>query len=337
MRRTKIICTIGPASASPLILKKIVSVGMDVARFNMSHGTQASHRQMMKDVRAAAKAVKRPVALLVDLQGPKIRLGILPEKGVVFKKGDVLVFGKGKGAIPVTYEGLSRDVKIGDRILIDDGVYEFQIQSIRGQQIVASVMTAGVLFSHKGMNFPDTKLKIGVVTEKDKKDLAFALKQRVDFVAMSFVTSASQVRALRSTISHILSTYRPKLIVKIEKHEAIKNFNAILKASDGILVARGDLGVEMPAEQVPVLQEEIIEKCRHAKKPVIVATQMLDSMIRNPLPTRAEVSDVAHAVMDRADMVMLSGETAIGKYPVQAVEMMRKIIEETEASPYDDV
>ena len=321
------------------MLKKMVAEGMDVARFNMSHGTYAAHRQMMKDVLAAAKIRKRPVALLADLQGPKIRLGVLPEKGVAFKKGDVLAFGKGKGAIPVTFDRLALDVKVGHRLLIEDGIYEFQIQKIRDREVFASAVTSGVLFSHKGMNFPDTKLRVEAVTEKDKKDLAFALKQKVDFIAMSFVTSASQVRALRTSMripTSSLKSPTPKVIVKIEKHEAIKNFDAILKAADGILVARGDLGVEMPAEEVPVLQEMMIAKCHKAKKPVIVATQMLDSMIRNVRPTRAEVSDVAHAVMHRADMVMLSGETATGKYPLQAVTMMRKIIEETEASPYDD-
>ncbi len=312
----------------------MIEAGMNVARLNMSHGTHASHRATIKAIVAAAKSVGSPVALLADLQGLKVRIGALSPKGIAFKKGDVLAFGFGKGAIPVTYKGLAADVTVGDRMLIEDGLYEFHVREMSGRTFQVEAMGDGILYSHKGMNFPDSKLNIDAVTAKDKKDLAFALKIGVQFIAISFVTSAAQVRALRSSLP---AAHRPKIIVKIEKHEAVKNFDAILKATDGIMIARGDLGVEMPAEQVPVLQEEMIEKCHKAKKPVIVATQMLDSMMRNPRPTRAEVSDVAHAVMDRADMVMLSGETASGKYPVPAVEMMRKIIEETEASPYDDV
>ncbi len=343
-KRTKIVCTIGPASAIPTKLLQMIKSGMNVARLNMSHGTYASHRSMIKMISVAAKKAGEPVALLADIQGPKIRLGILPEAGVDLKNGSVVIFTTASdtyrdGILPVTYKNMHRDVKVGDRVMIDDGILEVKVTKVNGKEVSAKVVNGGKVTSHKGMNFPDTTLKVSPITDKDKKDVAFAVKQRVQWIAMSFVTRPEDVRTMRKLIRSV-SVGRvidsPLLIVKIEKHEALKRFDEILKVADAIMVARGDLGVETPAEDVPLRQKEMIAKCRAAGKPVVVATQMLDSMIRNPRPTRAEVSDVANAVIDGAQAVMLSGETATGKYPVEAVAMMQKIILDTEASKFDD-
>lgn len=344
MHRTKIVCTIGPASEKPAVLKRLARSGMNVARLNFSHGSHAGHAAVIKSIRTIAHALGEPVAILGDLQGPKIRLGILPEQGIELKTGSSVVFSTAigmykNGPIPVTYKQLHRDVKKGERILIDDGLLEVIITRVAGKTITGQVVNGGIVTSHKGMNFPDSTLRVSPITKKDIEDLAFGVKQGVDWMALSFVTRAEDVLALRRLMAKHLRTGQiaPRIIVKIEKHEAIDHFLDILAIADGIMIARGDLGVEIPAEQVPVRQKEIIEACRLAGKPVVVATQMLDSMIRNPRPTRAEVSDVGHAVFDHTDAVMLSGETASGSYPVQAVDMMRRIIEEAEASAFDDV
>ncbi|MEK9157479.1 MAG: pyruvate kinase, partial [Patescibacteria group bacterium] len=337
VKRTKIVCTIGPASSTPAIIKQMIASGMNVARLNMSHGTYPAHRALIKAILSASKALGEPVTLLADLQGPKIRLGVLPEAGVVLKTGGMVEFTTATdayrhGLIPVTHKAMHKDVKVGHRIFIDDGLLEVKVTKVHGQTVMAKVVNGGTVTSHKGMNFPDTTLSVDPITDKDKADLAFALKAGAQWIAMSFVTRAEDMKRLRGMMS------RPaKIIVKIEKHEALKNFNAILKEADGIMVARGDLGVETPAEDVPLRQKEIIAKCRAAGKPVVVATQMLDSMMRNPRPTRAEVSDVANAVIDHAEGVMLSGETASGKYPVAAVAMMNKICLDTEKSVYDNL
>lgn len=325
-KRTKIVCTIGPASESPAVLSALIKAGMNVARLNFSHGTQAWHRKTIRAVRAAAKKAGEPVAMLADLQGPKIRIGVLPETGVELKNGETVT-------LPVTYAALWKDVKAGDRILIDDGLFEAAY--VRGKKgaVTVKVVNGGTVTSHKGMNFPDSTLRVPALTPKDKLDAAFAAAQGADWVALSFVKDAADVRVLR----RLLKGSAARIIVKIEKHEALENFGAILEAADGVMVARGDLGVETPAAQVPERQKEIIEMCRLAGKPVVVATQMLDSMIRNPRPTRAEVSDVANAVFDHADAVMLSGESATGKYPRQTVAMMADIVREAEASRFDDV
>lgn len=344
MKRTKIVCTVGPASASPTKLKSMMRSGMDVARLNLSHGTHVSHRRLLRTIRTAAKNIGKPVPVIGDLQGPKIRLGELPEKGVELKLGQKVVFStaidnyKWK-EIPVTYDQLHRDVKSGDRFLIDDGLLELKITKIVKQNIHAQVVNGGVITSHKGMNFPDSTLSVDPITKKDKDDVKFAVQQGVDFLALSFVTRAEDVRRLRVLIKKASKKGQvlPRIIVKIEKHEAMDQFEEILKETDVVMIARGDLGIEIPAEEVPVRQKEMIERCRAAGKPVIVATQMLDSMIRNPRPTRAEVSDVANAVFDHTDAVMLSGESATGKYPLQAVKMMAKIVEEAEASEFDNV
>lgn len=341
LKRTKIVCTVGPASSSDVILRQMIRAGMNVARLNFSHGTYGEHTALIKKIRTAAEKEGEPVAILQDLQGPKIRVGELPKEGVQLEIGATIIFstknnkfvrGK-KMVLPVTYKNLHKDVKVGHQIFLDDGLFEVRVEKIFGQEIHTRVIDGGKLTSHKGMNFPDSTLRVSSVSEKDKDDLAFGLKQGIDLVALSFVTSAADVKGLRVC----LKKSGVKIIAKIEKHEAIKNFDEILAEADGIMVARGDLGVEIPAEEVPLRQKEIVEKCRQAGKPVIVATQMLDSMTRNPRPTRAEVSDVANAVIDHADAVMLSGESATGGYPVETVEIMAKIIRKTEASPFDDL
>ena len=328
IKRTKIICTVGPACASSLMLGKMIRAGMNVARLNFSHGDYPSHRKLIKAVLTASKATKEPVTLLADIQGPKIRLGVLGDAGVILKTGSVVHFGD--GGLPVTFP-IHKDVKTGHRIMIDDGILEVKVVKVSGKTVTAKVINGGVVTSHKGMNFPDTTLRVDPITDKDKKDIAFAVSQKVQWIAMSFVTSPGDVTRMRKLIKD------QKIIVKIEKHEALKNFDKILAVADGIMVARGDLGVETAAEDVPLHQKKIIAKCIAAGKPVVVATQMLDSMIRNPRPTRAEVSDVANAVIDHTEGVMLSGETASGKYPIEAVQMMQKICRDTEASVFDDL
>lgn len=346
-KRTKIVCTIGPASQATPILRKMIRAGMNVARLNFSHGTYASHTKTMKNVLAAAKAEHEPVTLLMDLQGPKIRLGVLPDEGVAMKPGQEVVLRTGTNAFtagpvpafPVTFANLHKDVKAGHRILIDDGLLEIKVTKVVGREIHAKVVNGGKVTSHKGMNLPDSTLHISPITAKDRQDLAFGVRSGVDWVALSFVTSAKDIRTLRGLIKRASKKGQtlPRIIAKIEKHEAITHFDDILEAVDGIMVARGDLGIEIPAEDVPIRQKEIIEKCRLAGKPVIVATQMMDSMTKNPRPTRAEVSDVANAVIDHTDAVMLSGESATGAHPVETVAFMAKIAARAEASQFDDV
>jgi len=343
-KRTKIVCTIGPASNKVSKLKSMMRSGMNITRLNLSHGTHESHLELMASIREAAKAVQQPIAILADLQGPKIRLGDLPDEGVVLKKGKEVVFSTaikeydGK-RLPVTYNKLHKDVKKGDRILITDGLYEVVIKKVKGTEIKAKVKNGGKVFSHKGLNFPDTRLGLSSLTPKDRKDIVFAVEAGVEWMALSFVMSAADVKLLKRLIKKAAKKNQilPRVIVKIEKHEAITHFDEILEQTDGVMVARGDLGIEIPAEEVPVRQKEIIEKCRMAGKPVVVATQMLESMTENPRPTRAEVSDVANAVFDHTDAVMLSGESATGKFPLEAVQIMGKIVEEAEQSPFDDV
>lgn len=345
MKRTKIVCTIGPASEKRTTLTAMMKAGMNVARLNFSHGTHAGHKKLLRAIRGAAKAAGQPVAILGDLQGPKIRLGELPEAGVKLKKGSRIELStaieayKENGPLPVTYKNLHKDVKPGERFLIDDGLLALEIESVHGRVITAAVVNGGTVTSHKGMNFPDSSLSVSAITEKDRKDLIFGVQEGVDWIALSFVTSVKEIKLLRKLIKKAGKRGQtlPRIIVKIEKHEAIDRFDEILAAVDGVMIARGDLGIEIPAEDVPVRQKEIIEKCRLAGKPVVVATQMMDSMIRNPRPTRAEVSDVANAVFDHTDAVMLSGESATGKYPLEAVKMLAKIVEKAEVSPFDDV
>lgn len=342
-KRTKIVCTIGPASKEPAILEKLIRAGMNVARLNFSHGTYEEHAEMIATIRSVAAKVGEPIGILQDLQGPKIRVGILPKDGVMLVNDEEVIFSTEPDAvlpkISVSYDKLHEDVKVGDVILLDDGLIDVRVLRVSGRDIVCKVVNGGKLTSHKGFNLPTASLKIAAITEKDREDLAFGVSQHVDLVALSFVRDAADVLELRDLIRGQDAASgdgpdRIRLIAKIEKHEAIRNIDSIIEAVDGIMVARGDLGIETPAEYVPIYQKRIIDKCRSAAKPVIVATQMLDSMIRNPRPTRAEVSDVANAVIDHTDAVMLSGESASGKFPVEAVETMSRIIHETEISEF---
>ncbi len=332
-KRTKIICTIGPASNTPEKLEKMVNAGMNVARLNMSHGTHGSHTELINMIRAVDHKLAKPITILGDLQGPKIRVGSdIPSEGIKIEEGETY-------EIPVSHPTLYKDVKKGDRVLIEDGLMDGVCAGGRRGFLKVKIRIGGTLYARKGLNFPDSTLGVSAITEKDKADAVFCMHHKVHWIAFSFVTRAEDVKELRRILKRAASPGQelPGIVVKIEKHEAIKNFDSILEETDAVMVARGDLGVEIPAEQVPLLQKQIIDKCRAAGKPVIVATQMLDSMIRNPRPTRAEVSDVANAVIDHTDAVMLSGESANGKFPIEAVETMAKIVHHTETSRFDDV
>lgn len=342
MKKTKIICTIGPASENPKVLTQLVKNGMNVARLNFSHGSYENHLQLMENIRSVSKKLKTPIAILQDLQGPKIRIGKL-DNSVSVKKGQTVILGKD---IPLDFD-ISLSVKPKERILIEDGLIELVAQKVYKPRaksksagtIVCKVVNGGEIKSHKGVNLPDTTITFPIFTKKDLQDLKFGLSNEVDYVALSFVRSKKDILQIRKYIDKYLpkGSLRPRVIAKIERREAVENFDDILESADAIMVARGDLGVEIEDSQVPLIQKDIIAKCNSMAKPVIVATQMLDSMIRNPRPTRAEVSDVANAVIDRADAVMLSGETATGNYPINAVAEMTRIIKATEESPYDDL
>lgn len=345
-KRTKIICTIGPASSEVPVLTRMMKAGMNVARMNFSHGTHAQHRGLIRNVRTAAKKAGVRVAVLVDLQGPKIRLGNIADPGVTLRAGERITFStaveeyKTGSAFPVTYKQLHKDVKKGHRILMDDGLLEAVVERVAGKVITAKVTIGGLLKAHKGMNLPDSAVSVSPVTEKDWEDLEFGLEEEADWVALSFVTDPRVVEEVRKSIARkckTLGTTPPKIIAKIERAAAVDGFLKILDVVDAVMIARGDLGIEIPPEQVPIVQKEFVELCRQAGKPVVVATQMLDSMTRNPRATRAETSDVANAVIDHADAVMLSGETASGTYPDKTVATMAAIIRETEASRFDDI
>jgi pyruvate kinase len=330
-KRTKIVCTIGPASESVEMLIQLVKSGMNVARLNFSHNTYESHAQVIKNIRIVSAKLKVPIAILQDLQGPKIRISKL-EEPVEIKNGQKVVIGKD---FTMDFD-VSKDVKKGHRVLIQDGLLELVVDKVVKGNIYCTVRNGGLVRSHKGMNFPDTRLSSRVMTSKDVADAKFGLEQDVDYIALSFVRNAKDVLDLRKLILKFnpKGYVEPKIISKIELPEAIEKFDEILTASDGVMVARGDLGVEVPPGEVPVMQKDMVKKCLEHAKPVIVATQMLESMVDNPRPTRAEVSDVANAVVDRTDATMLSGESAYGKYPVQAVTIMSQTIKATERSPY---
>nr|WP_290666147.1 pyruvate kinase [Ardenticatena sp.] len=337
-RRTKIVATIGPASREPHVLEELIRAGMNVARLNFSHGTHALHAENIARIRAAAMHVGRPVAILADLQGPKLRVGQLPDEGVPLEPGETVVLTpfpervqSPHTVIPVQYKDLPRAVEPGDRILLDDGMLEMRVLDCDEETVTAEVVIGGTLKSRKGLNLPRTTLNISAITEKDRRDLLFVLEQQVDWVALSFVRTADEVYELKEIIRRSSPFGRPvPVIAKIEKPEALENLDAIIEAADGVMVARGDLAIETSSEMVPLVQKDIIRRCNRVGKPVITATQMLESMIHNPRPTRAEASDVANAILDGTDAVMLSAETAAGKYPVQAVEMMARIARETE-------
>jgi pyruvate kinase len=335
MRKTKIVCTIGPASRDPKILETLIQEGMQVARLNFSHGTHAEHLEMLTHIRAISDRLQRPVAVLQDLCGPKIRVGQIADNGIRLIPGQSIILRsendmpEPKDCIPVSYPSLAEDVRPGDRILLSDGMMEIQVERIAGPDVFCKVITGGMLSSHKGVNLVTGTFHAPSLTEKDKDDLAFGLAHGVDFVALSFVRKAADILDVKERIQQ--AGKNVPVIAKIEKHEAIDAIDAIVAASDGIMVARGDLGVEIPLEHVPHIQKELVRKARLAGKPVIIATQMLRSMVDSPRPTRAEASDVANAVLDGADAIMLSEETASGNYPVEAVRFMSRIASNAEA------
>jgi pyruvate kinase len=334
-KRTKIIATIGPASSSPATIAKLIRAGMDAARLNFSHGDRSDHILRLKLIRQEAVKAGRHIAIIQDLQGPKLRVGNIEDEAVPIKHGNTIVLTTKKvlgtsELVSVTYPRLTKDLKTGDTILLDDGRLELRVVRKNAHTLTCKVIRGGMLRSHKGVNLPGAFLSLPSLSKKDREDLTFGVKQGVDYVALSFVRTANDIHQTRSFI-HSLGANIP-IIAKIEKPEAIQNLDAIIHAADGVMVARGDLGVEMSPEKVPLLQKKIIDACNAIEKPVITATQMLESMIENPQPTRAEASDVANAILDGTDCVMLSGETAVGKYPVQTVEFMTKIAIQAETS-----
>ena len=335
-RRTKIVCTIGPASRSAEAIDRLVEAGMDVARLNFSHGTQREHAEALRLVREAATRRGRAVAVLQDLAGVKIRVGQIAAGSLSLESGSTVVLTPRAetvvpGEVPVAYPDLARTVRPGDPVLLADGDLELTVLEIRGPDVVCRVVVGGLLSSHKGINLPSRSIQAPSLTEKDRDDLAFGIAQGVDYVALSFVRSARNVIEARRFAQERGANV--PWIAKIEKHEAIGAIDGILAAADGIMVARGDLGVETPLEHVPALQKLLIARANRAGKPVITATQMLRSMVENPRPTRAEVSDVVNAILDGTDAVMLSDETAAGRYPVEAARMMARIASDAESMP----
>jgi len=335
LRRTKIVATIGPATQKPEVLRSLIEAGATTLRLNFSHGTHEDHQRSVKLIRQVSFELNQPVGILQDLQGPKIRLGRFEDGSIHLNKGDE--FTLTSRAVPgssrmssVTYEPLAREVPNGATILLDDGKVEMVVESVEPEKgdLHCRVVVGGVLSNNKGVNFPGVYLSIKALTEKDKKDLVFGLDQGVDWVALSFVRNPQDVLEIKELIAN--AGKRVPVIVKIEKHEAIEQMDAILSLSDGVMVARGDLGVELPPEEVPILQKRLISTANRLGIPVITATQMLDSMVNNPRPTRAEVSDIANAILDGTDAVMLSNETAVGKYPVEAVKTMAQVALRTE-------
>jgi pyruvate kinase len=344
-KKTKIVATIGPASDNKETLEKLVKAGMNVVRINFSHGTHESNGKVIDIVREISQEINVPVGIIADLQGPRIRTVV--DEDVDMIRGESIgvydiSFDKSKieiqKCIGLDVPGIINDIEIGNEILIEDGLKRIKITERRDNILIGEVIAGGIVKNHKGVNIPDAKLKIPAVTEKDEEDMAFALKKEVDFVALSFVSNAREIEETRQKMKKMLGRDFdiPQIISKIERKEAIKNIDELVKASDVIMVARGDLGIEMDESKVVIYQKEIISKCLSQVRPVIVATQMLDSMINNPIPTRAEVADVSNAVIDHTDATMLSGESASGKYPVEAVAMMAKIIADTEESSFDD-
>ena len=341
MRKAKIVCTIGPSSADPSMLERLIKSGMDVARLNFSHGTHDSHRAAIASIRTVAERLQRPVAIVQDLQGPRIRVGALETTGIevmaeqrILLVGGMLRSGGQIGSrtmapsnlteIPVTYPQLVQDVRPGARVLIDDGLIHLVVTAVSGGAVECRVKTGGRIMSHKGVNFPGTTITAPTLTEKDRKDIRFGVAEGVDYMALSFVRGAEDVQAARRLIAECGGDQ--PVIAKIERAEAITALDALLEEADGVMIARGDLGVEMGPEVVPILQKRIITKANQHRRLVITATQMLESMTQHPSPTRAEASDVANAIFDGTDAVMLSAETARGQYPVESVQVMDRIV-----------
>lgn len=337
MKKTKIVCTIGPASEKEEILRELMLNGLNVARLNFSHGNYEEHKKRIDTIKKLREELDLPIAIMLDTRGPEIRLKYFKEGEVTLNAGDIFTLTTrdvegDQNIVSVTYEGLSQDVKKGDKILIDDGLVELEVlEIIDGTDIRCKVLNGGTIKDRKGVNVPGVAINLPAVTKKDIEDIKFGIENHVDFIAASFIRRADDVLEIRKILEdnggeHI------EIISKIENQQGVDNIDEIIEASDGIMVARGDLGVEIEAEKIPILQKQIIKKCNIAGKPVITATQMLDSMIRNPRPTRAEVTDVANAILDGTDAVMLSGETASGKYPIEAVKTMYNIAINTETS-----
>ncbi|MEW9701132.1 pyruvate kinase [Paenibacillus sp. SI8] len=334
MRKTKIICTMGPACDSIPTLKELIRAGMSVARLNMAHGDLDEHRGRIQRVRQAAQELGVTIPILMDIKGPEIRIGQLEGASYDLQKGDKIVLTTEQiigdsSRVSVNYPGLPQDVQPGNLVLIDDGSIELEVEEINGTEVTCVVLNQSVLKQRKGVNLPGVRISLPGVTDRDIMHLQFGVEENISIVAMSFVRNGNDVQEVRDILAKHGAGFTP-IISKIENEEGMANFASILEASDGIMVARGDLGVEIPTEEVPIAQKEMIRLCNLAGKPVITATQMLDSMQRNPRPTRAEVSDVANAVLDGSDVVMLSGETAAGKYPVESVTMMATIAERVE-------
>ncbi len=338
MKRTKIVATLGPASSSVEVIEEMINAGADVCRINFSHGSYDVVLEQIKNIRAINKKLGTHTAILADLQGPKLRIGVVKDNGVELVAGKEVIITtvecEGTAErLYITYPQFPKDVKVGENILIDDGKLLLTVISTNGKDEVKAVVShGGILSSKKGVNLPNTKISLPCLTEKDLKDLDFALTQRVDWVGLSFVRSAADIIELKHLIQNFDHNVRTKVVAKIEKPEAVADIDNIIKETDAIMVARGDLGVEVPMQEVPVIQKMLVRKCLEASKPVIIATQMMESMITNISPSRAEVNDVANSVMDGADAVMLSGETSVGNHPAKVVEAMTKIIDFVEAN-----
>lgn len=334
-KKTKIVATIGPKTESQEMLEKLLKSGLNIVRVNFSHGDFKEHQRKIDNARKASEKTGLPVAFLQDLGGPKIRTGeFATDTGrIKINKGQnfILTTRKVKGdenICSVNYKKLSKEIKVGHRIMLDDGKKELKVKKVSGEDIVCKVIRGGELKGRRGVNLPDTEISISSITSKDKKDLEFAFKNNIDFVALSFVRKATDVKDLRKILDK--NNSKVAIISKIETPQAVQNIDEILKLSDGIMVARGDLAIEVPAEEVPLIQKNIIRKCNEAGKPVITATQMLESMINSPVPTRAEVSDIANAILDGTDAIMLSEETTLGDYPLEAIEVMSRVAKHTE-------
>jgi len=328
MKRTKIICTIGPNSDSPEIMKELIEAGMDVARVNFSHGNHEEHAEVIKNLRQVARELDKPIAILQDLSGPKVRIGKIAQEPITLLPGSEFILTNrsvpgDEREVSITYPGLPKDVKGGDTIFLADGQFQLKVFGTTDTDINCEVIVGGELTSSKGINVPSVSLSTPAVTEKDLRDLEFGIQHEVDWVAVSFVRDQMDILFVKRMLE--INGADIPVIAKIEKHEAMDNIDEIIKVSDGIMVARGDLGVEIPINEVPLSQKSIIKKANAACLPVITATQMLESMINNPRPTRAEVTDIANAIFDGTDAVMLSGETAIGKYPIQATRIMDEV------------
>lgn len=337
MKKTKIVCTLGPASDSVKILKKLMLAGMNVGRFNFSHGTHETHQVLVDNFKKARQEVNLPVAMLLDTKGPEIRIGrfesdvkytLEPNQEFIFVNDEIL---GDNNKVSISYKELYNDVKVGSTILIDDGLIELTVTKIENKDIHCRVINGGKVSNNKGVNVPNLKLSLPSLTEKDIADIKFGIENGFDYIAASFIRKASDVLAIRKILEENNASHI-KIISKIENREGIDNFDEILKISDGIMVARGDLGVEIPMEEVPIVQKRFIKRCYRSGKTVITATQMLESMMSNPRPTRAEVSDIANAIFDGTSAIMLSGESAVGSYPVECVKTMAKIAEATENS-----